>query len=367
MTTERPLRILAVVPSLGVGGAERVLTTLSQLWVESGHTVLIATLGDEPNAAFVPTAAVEVVALRVAGDSPNPWQGIRNNLNRVRAVGALMARWRPDVAVGFTTHASVLAAIAAAREGIPSIVTERNFPPSNPIGAGWSIMRHQAYRRARVIAMQTERAAVWARGEWGQGRVRVVPNPLANGLMVAPTFEGRAPTITFLGRLAPVKCPLDAIAAFAESTAAPWRLQIIGDGPLHSAGVAFAESLGINDRVDWLGVRGDVGALLRASSIALFTSRTEGFPNGLLEAMAAGCAVVSTDCPAGPAELLLDGECGLLAPVGETGIIAAAIRTLVEDPQRRNQLGNAARTRALEFAPAVVGRQWEAVLQRAVS
>ncbi|MES2306083.1 MAG: glycosyltransferase [Gemmatimonadota bacterium] len=362
----RPLRILAVVPSLGVGGAERVLTTLSEIWVASGHTVLIATLGDEPNAAFVPPAAVEVVALRVAGDSSGVWQGISNNLRRVGAISTLIAEWRPSVAVGFTTHASILTAFAAAHQGVPCVVTERNFPPSNPIGAVWSTLRRVAYRRATIIAMQTERAAAWARKEWDAERVVVVPNPLTGDLLREPHSDGRSKTIVFLGRLAPVKRPLDAITTFAESTLAPWRLQIVGDGPLRDAGHALAVSLGVADRIDWLGVRSDVGDLLRASAIALFTSSTEGFPNGLLEAMAAGCAVVSTDCPAGPAELLLDGECGLLAPVGEPAMLGSAIRSLIEDPGFRTRLGQSARARALDFAPIVVGQQWEDVLQRAV-
>jgi|CXWL01.1.fsa_nt_gi glycosyltransferase involved in cell wall biosynthesis len=364
--TVRPLRILAVVPSLGVGGAERVLTTLAELWAASGHTVLIATLGDEPNHAFVPSPLVDVVSLRVAGTSSSRWQGLINNMKRARAIAEVIADWRPSVAIGFTTHASVLTAYAAAREGVPCIVTERNFPPSNPIGTGWAILRRGAYRRASVIAMQTERAARWARARWDPKRVVVVPNPLAGDLLRTPTREGRATTVTFLGRLAPVKRPLDAIAAFAAATVPPWRLQMIGDGPLRSAGETLAASLGVADRVDWLGIRGDIGDLLRSSTIALFTSSTEGFPNGLLEAMAAGCAVVSTDCPAGPAELLRTDECGLLAPVGETQMIAAALRRLIEDPQLCARLGRAARARALEFAPVLVGCQWEAVLQRTV-
>jgi len=105
------------------------------------------------------------------------------------------------------------------------------------------------------------------------------------------------------------------------------------------------------------------GRVLERAGLFALSSSSEGFPNALLEAMSCGCAVVSFDCPSGPADLVQQGINGVLVPPNDEDALAAAIRSLIDDPARRAALGAAARDVNRRYSLAAVMHQWNTLLE----
>ena len=121
-----------------------------------------------------------------------------------------------------------------------------------------------------------------------------------------------------------------------------WRLAIVGDGPLRAELEALAEDLNIASRIDWIGQVSNPAAYLKGAKFFVLTSRFEGSPNALLEAMACGLSAVVSDASPGPLELIRDEDAGLVVPVKDVEATTAAIMRLADDPALRERLGQAA-------------------------
>jgi glycosyltransferase involved in cell wall biosynthesis len=140
-----------------------------------------------------------------------------------------------------------------------------------------------------------------------------------------------------------------------------WRLRICGSGHLRRELRAQAVAEGLADVVELPGRRDLSDEMARASIFAL-SSRFEGFPIVLLEAMRKGMAVVSFDCPTGPRELIDDHQNGILVPVGDTAALAAGIVELIDDDDLRRRCAAAAELSAQRYSPEEIGARWETLL-----
>jgi GalNAc-alpha-(1->4)-GalNAc-alpha-(1->3)-diNAcBac-PP-undecaprenol alpha-1,4-N-acetyl-D-galactosaminyltransferase len=361
------LRIAIVASSLGCGGMERVATLLAGALGQRGHACTLMTLGPRTLDFHAVPSGVQRVSLDVVGESDSTSAAVRNNVRAVRVLARALASARPDVvlALGDTTNVKTL--IAARIAGVPVVVSERIDPTTVVIGRAWSALRRLSYSRAAAVVVQTESVRAWAERLVGRGRVEVIGNPVDLG--VAPTAVERRREIVAIGRLVPQKGFDVLLRAFAEVAGdhPEWRLTICGEGPARGELTALAAQLGIADRVAMPGQVHDVRQRLRDASLFVLSSRFEGFPNALLEAMAAGIAIVATRCPSGPSEILRDCAPAILAPVDDAAALAAAIAVMLADPARRIACGRAARIAAQRFdAPAVVD-VWESVLARAAA
>ena len=153
--------------------------------------------------------------------------------------------------------------------------------------------------------------------------------------------EGDRPLI-WVGRLDPVKGLKQLLAAVsALPSGLAVKLLLVGDGPLRATLTAHASALGVSDRVGFLGSRNDVPSLLATAEAFVFPSRTEGLPNALLEAMASGLPIVTTDVP-GCRDLISDDRNGLVVPYDDVSALSDAIERVLTDTQLAYRLGNAA-------------------------
>jgi glycosyltransferase involved in cell wall biosynthesis len=160
-------------------------------------------------------------------------------------------------------------------------------------------------------------------------------------------IEPRATVVTHIGRFAFQKNHALLIEAFAQVRAdAPLYLLLVGGGELENAVREQVAALGLQERVRFLGIRADVADILRASDVFVLSSRWEGNPMSVMEAMAAGLPVVST-AVGGVPELVREGVTGLLVPSEDAGALAQAMQALVDDPVRRQAMGAAARQHAV--------------------
>ncbi len=165
--------------------------------------------------------------------------------------------------------------------------------------------------------------------------------------------------IVCMGRLSPEKDQLTLVEALRHmATRRPTRLVLVGDGPMQDDIARRAAELGLADRVVLAGHCADPFSWLLKAELAVCSSRFEGLGNALIEAMACGTPVVSTDCPWGPREILQDGRLGALAPVGDPSALAAAMdRQLATAPDRealRLRAANYTAERAAEAFLAIV-------------
>jgi glycosyltransferase involved in cell wall biosynthesis len=159
-------------------------------------------------------------------------------------------------------------------------------------------------------------------------------------------FEPDAPLVLFAGRLAEQKRVGDLLKAIdlVQHIQPDVRTLIAGDGPLRDRLAETAHAYDLNGRVRFLGHRDDVPQLLAAANLVVLPSAYEGLPNIVLEAMRFRKPVVATAAP-GTTELVVDGQTGILVPVGDTKLLARAIRDIVRDPTLAHRMGEAGRAR----------------------
>ena len=193
-------------------------------------------------------------------------------------------------------------------------------------------------------------------------RVAAIPNAVPD-VPLGPGDPG-AHTLIAAGRLAPQKgfdLLLEAFVAVADRHP-DWTLDIFGKGPLHEPLERQVIDLGLVGRARLNGPTDRLGERMRDASVFVLSSRYEGFPIVLLEALAAGLAVVSFDCPTGPSDILTDGKNGLLVPPEDVPALAAALDRVMADESLRRRLAAAAPAAVIPYSRQQVGRRWDELL-----
>jgi glycosyltransferase involved in cell wall biosynthesis len=164
----------------------------------------------------------------------------------------------------------------------------------------------------------------------------------------------RGARIVTVGSMKAVKNQPLLLRAFAQLDFPNARLMFVGDGAEREALLSLAEELGVADRVILAGFQPDPTPFYKTADLFVLSSDYEGFGNVIVEALACGTPVVSTDCPSGPGEILDHGRFGRLVPVGDANALANAIREALEAPVDRDALKN----RAAEFSPEIAARKY---------
>jgi glycosyltransferase involved in cell wall biosynthesis len=361
------MRLVFVIAALDCGGAQRVASLLCSAWARRGERVTILTFEDGRTPPFFPLEpTVEVVPLSLLAGSGGPGAAARN-LGRVRALRRAIASRKSDAVVSFLDTTNVLTLLATRGLGVPVLVSERIDPQFEEIGKAWSLLRRITYPWADRVVVQTRGAA--SRFPWLRRPPAIVPNPVAAPLERAFTDPPGPPRIVAMGRLARQKgfdLLLRAVARLPDRHA---RAEVVlaGEGPEEPALRRLAGALGLAERVRFPGNVGNPATLHRSATVFVLSSRYEGFPNVLLEAMAEGVACIATDCPSGPGEIVEDDRNGLLVPPEDPAALTAAIERLLDDPALRSRLGLEGRKVRERYSIEVTVERWDEVLREARS
>lgn len=359
------MKITAVISSLRAGGAERVMSILCSTWAADGHHVTLLTFEDDrkaPHYSLHPNIVVRPLSL--AGVSHGLANKMFANLYRVKTLRRAFSHAQPDVIVSFIDQVNILTLLAARPLKIPVIASERIDPAQYPIGRLWTILRRWTYPWATAITVQTERAARYF-PESLHSRISIIPNPVPQlDAVPEPALTRTRLRVLGMGRLVHQKgfdILIDAFARIAPHHP-DWDLVIHGEGPDRPSLENRISSLGT--RASLPGITKDPASAMKSADLFVLSSRFEGFPNVLVEAMSQGLPVVATDCPSGPAEIVTNGTNGKLIPVDNVPAMATALSVLMDDATERERLGKAARDAVARFDLPDVANMWYALFDR---
>jgi glycosyltransferase involved in cell wall biosynthesis len=365
-------RLAILINELGGGGAERVAITLANHLQAQGYEIHLVTLDGGP-VAYPLSPGVIVHQLPTARLAWGPLKVLTLPLAAF-AFARYVRRARLDAAMSFLVRAN-LAMILSGWSGnrLRKVISERvvsvTYAGRSPTSLVMRSLVRMLYPRtdAAIAISNGVKDSLVAIGV-GADRVRVIYNPQdiagirrAASSETAP--ERRGFEIVTIARLTPQKDIPTLLRAFrlvldAEPSA---RLSVLGEGPDLEALRRLARELGVAAATSWRGWVRPYGELAR-SDVFVLSSVYEGFANVIVEAMACGVPVVSTDCPSGPREILAGGEYGLLVPVGDSRALGEAILRLRNDASLRVRLRTRALRRADDFDVARIAGSYLDVL-----
>lgn len=360
------MRVAMVISSLQGGGAERVLSEMANYFVSLGWNISIISWGrNTERDAYRLDAKVCRVHLALDLEAIGAVRKLALNVSRVFSLRRAIRRARPDVVLSFMDTTNVVTILATRCIGVKVVVAERTDPAANDsIGKPWRVLRRATYRYADAVIAQTRAAGKWLESSCFVS-CDVIPNPIRE-LPALRMDNRRGEFVLSVGRLSQEKGTIGLVRAFAQISASnpDWKLVMVGEGPQRQDLAAVVNELGLGDKVKFVGFSDTPERWMEEASIFVLNSTFEGFPNSLLEAMGMGLAVIATDCPSGPRELIQDRENGRLVVVGDVDALARTIRELIESPDLRLEYGRAAvRVRDTYALPAVMAH-WQALLAR---
>lgn len=361
------MRVTFVISNLDSGGAERVVSILCGHLAERGFQVTLITLNDSVPDHYRLAPAVNRVRLQLRPLRGSWWSRRLSNVGWIVQLRKAIKNSAPDAVVSFMDAINVMTLIATLGTKIPVIISERVDPRRHDAAFPWNRLRPLTYPRADALVVQTERVASWAKRVVPPRKVWVIPNPAIPTSSTERPLDVTLPPPPFalaMGRLTHQKGFDILIRAFSRCAASdPQRsLVILGKGPDESALKKLADQLGIPNQVHFSGVASEPTAVMRRACFFVLSSRYEGFPNALVEAMTAGLAVIATDCPSGPRELVEHERNGLLVPPEDVAALSDGMSLLFENAGLRRRLGESAAGIVSRLGIDEVGKQWETLL-----
>ena len=354
---------LLFIDSLKIGGAERVTLQWAEWLLEGGWNVTLLTSKSASHDFYpVPSGLHRLREPALPGwlDRALFWP---LKLWRFRT---LLRRAQPELLIGMTTLPSIKLALASIGLSSRLVISERNYPPARPLAWRWRLLRRLAYPRAHLHLVQTQGIAQWLHQRGLARRTAVLPNAIVWPIpRLAPQLNPEASVppgqklILAVGTKLHQKGFDRLVAAFAALQAdfPDWSLVILGieEAPYRDVNQAarLRQLMGsASSRLILPGNVGNVGDWYEASELFVLSSRFEGYPNVLLEAMASGLPCLAVDCPTGPSDLIDPGVNGWLVSeqVASTDM-APPLRRALEDVAARAAFASKAQAVRQRNAP----------------
>lgn len=377
---ERRVTIM-LTTAWGMGGTIRANLNLARHLAAAGYEVEIISVAqtrEQPFfGAFPPGVRVVALEDRRRGARRRPLQRL------LRRRSSVFMHPADRTAKGFNLWVDLMLVrrlrrrcgfLIAARPGLNLLIATLRPPGMILIGEEQMNLAHHApelrramprlYPRLDALTVLTEGdRESYARHLDGRVRMALLPNTVRDMGPARADLDARIALAA--GRLTPQKGYDMLIPAWARVAERhpDWRLHICGDGRDRAKLEGLIAQHGLEEQVALEGPAADLGARMERSSLFILSSRTEGLPLVLLEAMSKGMAVVSFDCPTGPADVIEDHRNGLLIPPRDVEALAAGIIEMIESPELRRACGEAAARTALDYRMEAVGPRWEELLR----
>lgn len=351
-------KISFIIASLNSGGAERVVSTLSNKLTKKYEVHIILLTKSEP--FYKLNTNVKLFYCREQPQpSNNIFQALKGNYLLYKTISTYLKKEKIKIAIGFMPTSNILAILASQKNNIPCIISERNFPLKSNITLMWRLLRKVLYKKSNFLVVQTDEIKNIFAPIIKKEKIVIINNPISPELTNARDFNFKKENIILnIGRLTNQKAQDLLIKAFSKIDNAGWKLFIVGNGEKMKEYKNLIKTLNLENKVFLIGQTKEITYYYNISKIFAFTSIFEGFPNALTEAMHFGLPCISTDCPTGPAKLITNGENGYLIPIGNQKELEHYLSKLINNAQSRNQLGKNALNSINSFDADVVVSKW---------
>ncbi|MCS6923666.1 MAG: glycosyltransferase [Fimbriimonadales bacterium] len=329
--------------SLGGGGAERVVVTLANEFVKRGYRVDVVNSYYQEGYQKLLAPEVNLIVL-----------GVRRRLLAAPRLAKYLRQYRPSAMLATVNTIAAVSARLLARVPTRLVLREATTPSQELLHSNASL-RAKLVRRwslkwlypradciiavSKGVAQDIQRLAPAA-----ADKIRIVYNPVISAELFQKADEQpphrwfqnpESPIVLSIGRLVPLKGYDTLLRAFAQvRRQTPAQLVILGEGKERARLEQLATELGVRPFFDLPGFDPNPFRYMRQANVYVLSSRYEGLPNALIQAMALGCPVVSTDCPSGPNEILDGGKYGELVPVDDVDAMAQAVARVLQGQRK---------------------------------
>lgn len=330
-----------------IGGTERVCLLIANELVKQGYNIFILNKS-KPNKIFYSVSdAISIDYLEENNSG--------NYLKQILKLRKFLKKNQIDTIIDVDTSFAPITEIARFMLKVKHIAWEHFNASFGKCSLRQRIGRKTAlyFADKLVLLTQSDRENYPKKKK----NVCVISNPLSFVPDKTATLENKQ--IISIGRLSSQKgfdYLIDAFAIFSKNFP-DWKLKIAGDGELREELTTQISNHGLNDKIELLGVRQDIVAILQESSIYVMSSRYEGFPMVLLEAMSCGVPAVSFDCPCGPRNIIKE-NCGFLVEPGNIQALADNIAILATDREKRIIFGNNSREEVKQYKIENIINKW---------
>lgn len=334
--------IAIVSPSLEAGGSEKVLSLIANYFAEEKSVNVFLILFARKQIFYPLYDKVKVIFIGEGYETAPKTLFYIKILLRLRSI---INNIQPDVVLSFGGRYNWLSILSALSLKKRVIIGERSRPGIS-YGFLLDFLNKLLYPLAYTLVCQTRIAASIYEKKYRLKNIAVIPNPIKR---MDCSNQEKKKIILNVGRFIQSKQQAKLINIFNRLNSVDWELWLVGSGPeLERCKKIAAQSPNPN-AIMFLGNTKNVEQLYCKSAIFAFTSASEGFPNALGEAMAAGCACISFDCNAGPSDLIDHEVSGILVELGNDSDYTSKLKELIEQADKRKFLGLNARERIKKF------------------
>lgn len=355
-------RIALFISSLQKGGSERVMVNLAEHFHKNRYEVILVTQYKQEIEYDI---SPEIRRVYSEPDE-HELQGsrIHNFCVRFAKLRSIWKAYKPDLILAFLGKNNLMAIATSMFLPAKVAVSVRGEPTMEYEGKLMHFLAKAMFGLADGVILQTEMAKQFF-PPWVQKKAKILPNPINLNFLNKRYMGTREDKIVAVGRLDENKNHAMLIHAFVRivSEYPKMKLVIYGEGDSREQLESLVVEKGLEDKIELPGSITDVAGHIAAARIFALTSNTEGVPNSLMEAMALGIPVISTDCPCGgPATLIENDVNGILIPVGDAYALADAFRKILSNQEYADKLSENAYKITKKMNPNTVNSEWEKYL-----
>lgn len=350
------MKLVFVIHGLTAGGAERVLVMLANAFVNEGYDVSVIVFSKEDS--FYPLDnRVKTIQVNEKKTIKNIFGKVFYNLNRVYKLKQILKEINPDIVIPFMTQMNLYSIVAAKLAKKIVIASEHiNIMKNDKTWIGR--LRKWIYPYADAVVVLTD---------YDKEKYDFVHNvyKINNPLVLEDKQKNikREKIILGVGRLVKAKGFDILLKAFKELNAPEWKLVILGEGPLRSELEKIIGKFNLKESVSMPGLTKDVETYYKKASIYVLSSRIEGFPGVLCEAMGYGCPSIAFDCVSGPSEIIENEKNGILIEAENEIALKYAIQKLIDDEKIRTALGRESVKIRDDLSIDKISKKWLALFQ----
>ena len=341
------MKVVFIIHALNIGGMERVMSILLNNFAQRNNVeVSLVLIGRHRRIEFDLDQRIQVYK---PGFKFNPRQRNLSTLKTLSFIRQTIQSIKPSVILSFGEMWNNLVLLSLSGLNFPIYISDRSQPDKN-LGRLHNFLKKKFYPKANGLIAQTTHAANIAKRKKLNNNIKVIGNPIR--ALDLPKVK-RENIILTVGRLIPTKNVDRLIDVFSNLDDKHWELIVIGGNAKHldllSQYKTQVKTLGMTEQIKLLGQQKHVEDHFAKSQIFAFMSTSEGFPNALGEAMAAGCACIAYDCVAGPSDMIDDGINGFLIPEGNETLFQQRLSELIQNQDIRERLGTKAQEKIKNF------------------